>query len=297
MKRCLIISTNALGDTYLSLSALPALKDMDTDLLCPAAFYAYAEYFNLNRIFLLQSKKVKDVIELGMDIMDIKYDYVFSFFPGRVNTFFFNLAKSEIKSGYINCTDIPEWHNKPSKLSIRGKKKCNFIWQPENNFLDRIFYALYYAGIKPDYLIKLPLPYFQPAIINKKFIICNFSSRSEIKSLNKNSIDKILNELNKAYNGEVYLLSDKQDKDSIINYSDTESVLNHIISSEAFIGVDSFPLHLADAYNKKIIGLFSDTNPASVFQNSNDKVVLKEPDLNNISPQEIIKSLNSLNII
>ncbi len=297
MKRCLIISTNALGDTYLSLSALPALKDMETDLLCPAAFKTYAEYFNLNKIFLLQSKKIKDVIELGMDMMDINYDYVFSFFPGRINTFFFNLAKSEIKCGYINCTNIPEWHNKPSKLSIRGKKKCHYIWRPENNYLDRIFYALYYTGLKPTNLNKLPLPYFKPAIIDKKFIICNFSSRSEFRNLPKSSSDKILNELNKVYNGEVFLLSDKQDEDYIINYSDTENVLNHIISSEAFIGVDSFPLHIADAYNKKIIGLFSNTNSASAFQNSNDKVMLKEPDLNNISPQEIIKSLNSLNII
>jgi ADP-heptose:LPS heptosyltransferase len=286
-----------LGDTYLSLSALPALKDMETDLLCPAAFKTYAEYFNLNKIFLLQSKKIKDVIELGMDMMDINYDYIFSFFPGRINTFFFNLAKSEIKCGYINCTNIPEWHNKPSKLSIRGKKKCHYIWRPENNYLDRIFYALYYSGIKPTGICKVPLPYFQHTIINKKFIVCNFSSRSKSRSLTESSINKILSDLRNAYNGEVYLLSDKQNKDFVLNYSDTENVLNYIISSEAFIGVDSFPLHIADAYNKKIIGLFSDTIPTSVFQNLHDKVGLKNPDINNISPHEIVNSLKMLNTI
>jgi len=303
MKRCLIISVNALGDTYLSLSALPALKDMDVDLITTSGFESYVKYFNLNKVFLLKEKSFWGVIDAGTDILDIQYDYVFSFFPGRINSFFFNISKSQIKCGYVNYFKMPEWHNKNSKLTLRGIEKQNYIWSPDDNFLDRIYYSLHYAGLHPPELVKIPFQNFQPEHLNEKFIVCNFSSRIDSKSMAGYAAQNIIEILTDVYRGKIFVLTGEDSyfqesrKVSLIRYTDTINLLNHIIGTEVFIGVDSFPLHIADAYNKKIIGLFSDTNPNSVFQNPADKVGLKNPEINHIKPEDIINSLKILSII
>jgi len=303
MKRCLIISTNALGDTYLSCSALMALERMSVDIVTLEKALPIIKYFNFKKCYLLPRRNLVNMLELGMYILDNEYDYVFSFFPGYVNTFFFNISKSKIKSGFINYRKLPEWYNTESKLTLRGITSANYIWRPENNFLDRIYYSLYFARIKSSPISKFQFNNFVPTPATEKFITCNFSSRIKSKSLNINSINTLVNELSESYKNDIYVLSDSRNYSfdspnvSIIDFSDFEKVLNLIINSEVFIGVDSFPLHIADAYNKKIVGLFSDTNPNSVFQNMDNKFGLKNPEIDNINSNDIMNALKFFRIL
>ena len=98
----LIISTNAIGDSYLSLSAIDSIK---------STFPRSKIYFVINyksniisyaipasEVFILKSKSVFSVINLLIKIWKIQFDYSLTFFPGRINSLLLLLSRAKIRA-------------------------------------------------------------------------------------------------------------------------------------------------------------------------------------------------------
>ncbi|MCU0372520.1 MAG: hypothetical protein MUE56_04685 [Ignavibacteria bacterium] len=56
-----------------------------------------------------------------------------------------------------------------------------------------------------------------------------------------------------------------------------DSVLNLILQSRLFISVDSFLIHVADAYGVNSLGIFGPTRPESVLLNHSIRTITKNP--------------------
>ena len=70
-------------------------------------------------------------------------------------------------------------------------------------------------------------------------------------------------------------------------------LVNVIINAKLFIGVDSFPIHLADAYNSSFLGIFGPTNSFSVLINHNKSIQFKTNSLENIANQELLEVIKN----
>jgi ADP-heptose:LPS heptosyltransferase len=303
--RCLIISTNALGDTYLSCSAIESLKknfpEIQIDIIAYKPAELFLPYLDLDNIYYLSAKKVKAIRNILREIKNIKYDYTFCFFPGLVNTFFFLNADSKIKSGFINYIKRNEWFNTEQKLTVKGIAGSNAVWTPDMNFLDRIKIALKEARINFRNIKK---PVFNISVGKKseKYILLHPASMRKFKSVKSELLDRIISLITIDLNYELRIITSASDELELHSsrlkvFSDLsfDKLLEQIINSEIFIGVDSFPMHIADAYDKKLIGLFTETNPKSVFQSENKFITLMNENENIIKELSgKIKNFNSI---
>jgi ADP-heptose:LPS heptosyltransferase len=64
-----------------------------------------------------------------------------------------------------------------------------------------------------------------------------------------------------------------------------------IRSCASYIGVDSFPLHIADVYRPDFAGLFAPTAPGSALQRPEMGVRYPYPSLQSVPPAEILAGL------
>jgi ADP-heptose:LPS heptosyltransferase len=306
-KKILIISTNALGDAYLSCSAIAQLNrcfgKVEIDFIANDSCNFFLEYSGLNKIFYLNKKSMKSIFKVLFDVSQIKYDYVFSFFPGLINSFFYISASSVIRSGFVNFRKINEWHNLQRVLYINGKPNNNYIWTPDMNFMDRIKFSLEAVGINSDELKKFTFKLPELNIKKNNSVLFCFSSRSVEKCLPISTVVSILTYFGENSNLKVNVIDIEnklgnfhiKNNITIYNTLSLYKLIELMLSSKTFIGVDSFPIHVAEAYNLNIIGLFAPTNPESVFQSFNDNIsILKKNEIRDITSEEIIEKFKQM---
>jgi ADP-heptose:LPS heptosyltransferase len=294
--KCLIISTNALGDAFLSCSAIEPLRKnfpgLELNMVANKSSGLFLPYLDIDNIYYLESKKIRDINSLLKSIKKIRYDITFCFFPGIINTYFYLKADSEKKSGFINFIKRNEWHDKNQKLTVKKNNNGGLIWTPDMNFLERIRITLEGAGILTG---KLSKPKFDISIVKlkKEFILFHPYSRSSDKRLSREVILEVIETIKNSSGVPVYILCSSSDPvDEIrgpgLNFLQDlplDKLLEYIVNCRLYIGVDSFPIHIADAYDKNILGLFSVTKPENVFQKQRDFVFIDS------SPEEIISKL------
>ena len=297
----LIISTNALGDTYLSAVAIRVIKNYDKkaeiDFLSTSKCLPILELLPLNNIFIIH-KNIFKLIFHSIKIRIHTYDFVFTFFPGLVNSLFYLVSKGNKKGGYVNFIRHSEWYNEKQEVLVKGALSRNLVWLPGNNYLDRI---------------KFPLSVFWDLSCNncfqKKIMEINIStsefsdsilvhpfSRSKERALNQACLKKLVGHL-EEYN-RVFVIGQTDNfldfKDSTIQQLSNlnfKELAEAIVSCKLFIAVDSFPIHIADAHNSNFIGLFGPTNPESVLVNHQNAIKLKTKRIDQFSFENMLNEL------
>lgn len=296
LKKILLISTNALGDTYLTCSVFKLLKDSHKEVQIDIISTENAEFFlkevGFDNMFLIKKKSFAEMQRLIFKTRNTKYDVVFNFFPGQMNSSFFKLSNAAEKIGFTNFVKKRDWHNDEDVLKIKSQSKNkNVVWKLTDNYLDRMTLSLNSAGIS---IPKIKKHIFDFEIKNEKIfdIVLHLFSSDENRKISDDSIKEIVSELCKTK--KICLLGSKSEIEQIekldelkktknlhIEISPDIKKLTSIISNtEIFIGVDSFPIHIADAYDVKVLGIFYYPNEKSVFQNMNNKFILRVKDTN-----------------
>jgi len=305
----LIISTNAIGDSYLSLSAIDPIKNTfpnskiflvincDSNLLSPFIF--------ANEIFILKSRSVFSVINLLIKLRKIQFDYSLTFFPGRINSLLLILSKAKIRAGFRNYRKIENWFNISQKVYTNIKDEKIHQWFPELNFLDRIRIVLETIGINTDKITKFNLTR-NPRNYNKKeSILIHPFSMIKNKSMSFSQLQALVNYLKERLGcgimitGGIELNSSSEIYHWLSSVSveirsnqQLSSLVELILNSKLFLAVDSFPIHIADSYNCNFIGIFGPTNPGSVLVNSSKAVSFDVEDLQQVSNTTIIESID-----
>ena len=140
MKKILLISLNALGDTYITLSSINPLSNyfpgVYIDLLTIKESSLFTGYFGLNKVFYLNKSNMLSYMK-SVSLLRNKYDYVFSFFPGRLNTFFTEFSRAKDKYYFRNYKKRDSWHDNVQELYQNGRK-TGTKWHPEDNDMYRI---------------------------------------------------------------------------------------------------------------------------------------------------------------
>jgi ADP-heptose:LPS heptosyltransferase len=304
--KILIISTNAIGDTYISLSALEIINRYDTakiDFVTSIEAKILFEPLQGLNVFLFSKKDPFSYLSVLLRIRKTEYDYVLNFFPGRINTIFTILAKGKTKAGYFNFKKIRDWYRNPQIVKIIGNKKNREIWMPYMTYLQRIQLVLNVVGIKTV----IDSKYIYKGILNEKnnlIVIHPFSKFSD-RLLSPETITALINELRNTFDNKIVIIG-KFDELSRLNEIMTkvdnvefyckekiEDLIELITNSFLFIGVDSFPLHIADSFNSDFIGIFGPTDPHSVLINSNKSIKLYADSLSNYSTEIIIMLLKN----
>ncbi|MCB0749379.1 MAG: glycosyltransferase family 9 protein [Ignavibacteriae bacterium] len=295
--RILIISTNAIGDTYLSMSAVKIIKSK-----FPHSQITF--FISNNSKFLFFNNYVEDIVAIKKNIFQLiqvvlinriknkKAEYAFSFFPGIFNSLLLIGLQSKIKLGFLSFNKKPDWFSRIHKLYSKNSiEKLNPIfWNPQNNYLDLIRFSLN-KNFDISNLTK-------PKLSNANFIFSNkilihFSSSEVDRTLTLNQLEILIVLLKKKYSAEIIIIGDKKDFIENIRklskYRNVEFIGNPsieelitLIHCRLFFAVDSFPLHFADAYNTNFVGLFSKTFPDSVLINKNKSIKFDVNDFRNL---------------
>ncbi|MHB8580994.1 MAG: glycosyltransferase family 9 protein [Ignavibacteriaceae bacterium] len=291
MTRILIVSTNALGDTYLSSAAIRPIRKFYN--ACEIHFVSlensklFLEYLDIDKCFFLKSKDIVPILEIMKEIKRINYDYVFSFFPGVINSLIYLYAKSQKKAGFINLIRKKQWYNNINKATFRDKINKQFIWNPEMNYLLRISKLLQITGIESSEIVKpmFPIKIQDHSIIDKNTLTIHYKARDKNRSLTDSDILELCDRILQNHNVKISLLGGERDfsatftdqcnKKNIYLLNETlfPDMLATILNSKLYIGVDSFPLHLADAYNINFLGIFGPTLPNAVLTNYKKSVI------------------------
>lgn len=285
-KKILVISLNAIGDSYLS-SSIVNLDDISflnnsyyIITLSDARFLIdeikYEKRFYVNK---------KNIISILINIFKIifnKYDFVFSFFGGRLNTLFFLISRAKIKSGYINFKKVSDWNKQVSKLYIKGVKvNYDLFWRPEMNFMDRIKLALKPLNINVNELKKPLFTDLKPNSwsTDEKIISINYDSKIKQKRIPPFTLMKLIEYLLIMNKYKLCLIDINQNLEvkniTVLNKLNVDKIIDLFNKSILFITTDSFLLHIADAYNINTLGIFYETNPESAFYNYENKYWLK----------------------
>lgn len=302
MLRVLIISTNAIGDTYLSASSIKVInnkyKDTEIDFLTTQECQPLVELLPLEKIYTIR-KNLIELLKTMIKIRKNKYDYVFSFFPGIVNTLFFLISKGNKKSGFINFLRRSDWYDLKQKVTIKGTKPIKLFWNPDDNYLNRVKLPLsVFFDLETDnYLQKKILEISDSEALVKDSIVIHPFSRSRKRALNMECLQKLINYLEKYRN--VYIIGLSKDFESfsfptnkILCDLSIVTLMKIIISAKLFIAVDSFPIHIADAHNVNFIGIFGPTNPKSVLVNFNNAIRFNTKRIDELLSNELIDSID-----
>jgi len=312
--KILIISTNAIGDTYLSAAAIAPLRvhfgsQSEIHLLAltnteNARLLVDALDFDL--VWRLPSKSFRNIVTCYFNLFRVQYDYVFSFFPGRVNTFFLMMARSRVRIGFPNVAKVVEWYRLPQKVYCSLKRNESFVWRYGMTFLERIGLCFTAGGIHYAALSKPILRTLESGTVPfPSFTMVHFTSRGKDKTLNFNAQCTLLSFLCNqtddplvvlGWQGETALLKQHFHSNIRVTFLEDASLptlVRYIVSARLFIAVDSFPLHVADAYGTNYIGIFGPTHPQA-FQSCSKIVAFSCEDLSLIDGQNIINGIAPL---
>lgn len=281
----LIISTNAIGDSYLSLSAIDSIKSSFPHskiyfvINYRSSIISYA--IPANETFILKSKSAYSILNLLSQLWKIRFDYSLTFFPGRINSLLLLFSRAKIRSGFRNYRKIENWFDKSQKVYTNIKNEKIQQWSPELNFLERIRIVLESVGIKNNKINKFKLNRNPDKNIEIKSILIHPFSMIKSKSISVSQLKALVNYLKDKFDCQIIITGGKE----LSSYSE----LSHSISSlsveikanenlsnlvelicntKLFLAVDSFPIHIADAFDSNFIGIFGPTNPKSVLVNS-----------------------------
>ncbi|MBS1513771.1 MAG: glycosyltransferase family 9 protein [Bacteroidetes bacterium] len=290
MKKILLISTNALGDTYLVCSVLKTLRHhfekSQIDIISSESARFFLNEAGFDNLYLIKRKSFSEVHRIIFKIRNTGYDFVFNFFPGQMNTSLFKLSKADEKIGFVNIIKKKSWHNDEDTLRIKSQPKNKAaIWKPEENYLQRMRLALNYAGIKNAQITKHIFD-FEDEACGTYDIVAHFFSSDANRQIGEDSIKEILNELCITNKKKVCLIGSKDELKKIkgfvtvsgLHFEESPGIkklVSLIKNCKLYIGVDSFPLHIADAYGVKTLGIFYYKNEKSVFQNMDNKFIFR----------------------
>lgn len=309
MKKILIISTNAIGDAYLSMSAIELLENEYGNVDFTFVFPKSARELNIskdtNYKILYASKSIANFVLIIAKLFYHKYDFTFSFFPGRYNTFLLKLCRSKNKGGYFNYKKIERWDNQILIPTIyrQGEFEAAAKWSYSKNYLELIGNIL--RCFVPEVTVKKCKPFISDKVIyNSDTIIIHGISRNSDRSFTIAQFNTIVKFLDELSIKNIYILGSKKDNERIkenLNYSNV-SYLSDLsleklvmqLSTSFLIATDSFPLHIADAYNTNFIGLFTSTKPDAVLTNVKKSIILKKDSFSEISVQEFEEELNKI---
>lgn len=305
LKKILLISTNALGDTYLTCAAFKPLKDffkkVRIDIVSTENARFILEEIGFDNLYLLKKKSFPDMHSLVSKIRKTKYDIVFNFFPGQMNTSIFKLSNAEEKIGFTNFIKKKSWHNDEDLLKIKSQPKSKIIWKHTDNYLDRISLPLNAAGIETK-VCKHVFNFSNAGTWNYDIVLHLFSSDANRK-ISSDSIKKIIFEFCEKQNKKICLIGDEKEISGMKELNgvknlhievnpDIKKLAGLILNTKLFIGVDSFPIHIADAYDIKTLGIFYYNNERSVFQNMDNKYIFRISD-NSLNIEELLKFIKA----
>lgn len=315
MKRVLFISTNAIGDTYIVCSAFAPLKelypDIKIDMVALSSSAFFLEKIGFNKLFLLKKKSYPEVVKQLRQVRRIKYDLVLNFFPGQVNSFFFQFSSSRQKAGFRNIIKQIDWHNADDTvITIPSKPGKEYVWKKTDNFLKRIILPLKAAGIQISSLSK---PFFNIAESNSECdIVMHLFSSDKRKSFSYEQIAGILKSLSKETQKKICLIGNNDEIVKVKECIKIDEQMKNIMFLESpeiertvammkgallFIGVDSFPLHIADAHSIKTLAIFTQTDENSVLQNMHNKFILRIDEMNKFETNNFISFINKNNLL
>lgn len=307
--KILIISTNALGDTYLSASAIQCVKNNLQNAEIHFVTTSESEFILAslkNATIHIINKNIVSIIFVLSKIFKYRFEYVFTFFPGVVNTLFYSIARSKYKAGYTNYFRVNDWYSKNHQITIKKLRHKKDAWKPNDNYLDRIKYVLNAVGFNANSLSKKIFD--EPESKNPDYvdkIILHVFSREVPRALTTILIKRLCEYITLKYDKKIILIGVAKEIDVELAYYIEKSqikflgnlslneLVKTIYSSQLFIGVDSFPLHVADSYNINFIGLFSCTNPSSVLINYNKAIVFNSNSFTEISEEEFSQTISS----
>jgi ADP-heptose:LPS heptosyltransferase len=305
LKKYLIISVNAIGDTFISLTAIEKLKkrfddvriDFAIDNLSKFLFDPFVEI----KTYILKNKNPTSLLKLILEVRKQNYDYVLNFFSGRYNSALTFLAKGKIKAGYFNLSRLSRWDDKSQKVKVIGLNNIGKLWIPQMSYLKRVELVLNSVGINEEINSKYKYPNIS---INKSnFIIIHPFSRYLDKALSFETITLLVEEIKIKYGAKIAIIGNQKEFETeyfrLKNYSlveliyknKIEDLISFIIYSSLFIAVDSFPLHVADAYNSNFVGVFGPTNPNSVLINKNKSIKIETNSLFSYNHNKIVFSV------
>lgn len=305
----LIISTNAIGDSYLSLSSINMIKETFPDSKIYLLFNREASqllpFISVDKVFILKSKAIFSIIKLIIEIRKIHFDYSLTFFPGRINSILLSFSGSKIKAGFRNFKKVENWHNKAQKVYTNASVNKTEEWTPELNFLDRIKMVLKTIGVNSRKISKYNIIDFQKAKKKKELILIHPISMISNKSMSSIQLLRLIDFLMDRFSVEIIIIGGKELIPSSelfhniskkkINIKFNESLRNIvqlIDSSKLFIAVDSFPIHIADSLNADFVGIFGPTNPNSVLVNFQKSIFFQVEDLKQINTEKFIKDID-----
>lgn len=303
MKSVLIISANALGDTYLSSSALIPLKEMlgnvSVDLLTLRDCGIFTGYLGYDNVFFVERRSAAELFRIRKFLAVREYNYVFSFFPGRMNSLLVMQSLSKNKYYYKNILRVEDWYKNPQSVYFNAQK-TGLAWEPPMNYLERINLLLG-SAFGTDFEVKKPLFSFpvSPEKENPGEVLINFSSREESRSLDRKLVMELSEYIFRVFGRRVCILDFRNEITERPDFAvfpenyDFSGIMNRVVSSELFISVDSFLIHPAEAYGVNLLGLFGPTNPGSVLS-SPKKEFIRINSLKDLKLEDVIPSVRKM---
>ncbi len=300
MLSVVVISLNAVGDTYLSLSAIPFLKRNTSEIDITFVVNKKSTFLFKNEEVnvITVEKKILSILRALYSLRKINFDIILSFFPGVANSLLLKLLKGRVKAGYINYHKIVDWHKKANLATIiKQNTKVYKYWEKNYNYLARIEIIL--SEIYPEENVKLSKYKFNISTIAKDDnIVIHYRSRFIQRSLTIEQLIALVNYLRETFNSPVLIIGSDELKGLEVN--DSQIIINpdvrklvNLVHNKLFIGVDSFPLQIADAFDTNFVGLFSITNPKAVLSNSHKSIEYACQSFSEISTALLIEKLNS----
>jgi len=250
--------------------------------------------------FYIIKKDLKTIWKVISKLRSERYRFSFNFFPGRINSFINYFSGAEKKGGYLKLKKNINWHIKNQTVVVNGEKMKKYCWHPNMEYLARISLVLQSIGISATGLKKIrPI---NKELLQKptaKQIVIHPFSRFPERSLSKKTL-LLLIEYFANNNYELEIICSSLDSNfnflKSLNFTnlkisadqDLKYLIEDIYSAQLFIAVDSFPLHIADAYNSSFLGMLGPTNCNSVLTNSGKGIQLDTSSLQNVTFETIL---------
>lgn len=309
MNRFLIVSVNAIGDTYLSLIGARKIKDLFPNskidfVISPHSDFLFSNVNFINEI-IIHNGLINSIVSI-LKINKMRYDYVFNFFPGRINTLLNISARARIKAGYWNFLKVKDWSCSDMRVNSNIKKSNFLVWKKDSSYLEKISLVLQTANINVSLSSKLIFPIKNIRSQNYgKYYLLHTSSRVNDRSLSNKHSKDLVEFLWKRFDQNILIIASVEDKNyrfiksleskniKIINNPDLPLLIDLIISSRLFIAIDSFPIHIADAYDTPFLGIFGPTNPESVLVNSSKSVKFNIKSLLDVSSERFLNTIET----
>jgi ADP-heptose:LPS heptosyltransferase len=198
----------------------------------------------------------------------------------------------------LNLIKNVDWHLNKQRAYLKPKVQNAPYWYPQLNYLDRIKIGLKllfdsHHIVKPRLVLLNKMESFEGNLLIHPF---SSDSRRELDNIQIIRICEKFKSKRILIHGtrsELLKLNTDALPHNVRTLEAKEALLPLIkmIFRNYFITVDSFPIHLADAYNTKFIGLFSHTEPKSVLVNSQTSIKFDEFNLCKIPPEVLVEEI------